>query len=103
MEQPIRYVDLIQPDDSISTLIKQLDEANDAYNNLGASIKAEASRISAAMTTISGATNEGRAATRGYSDDAQKLLKAERDLNFARSETARKIAELKMRLRKAGK
>ena len=96
MEQPIRYVDLIQPDDSISTLIKQLDEANDAYNNLGASIKAEASRISAAMTTISGATNEGRAATRGYSEDAQKLLKAERDLNFARSETARKIAELKM-------
>lgn len=96
MEQPIRYVDLIQPDDSISTLIKQLDEANDAYNNLGASIKAEASRISAAMTTISGATNEGRAATRGYSDDAQKLLKAERDLNFARSETARKITELKM-------
>ena len=96
MEQPIRYVDLIQPDDSISTLIKQLDEANNAYNNLGASIKAEASRISAAMTTISGATNEGRAATRGYSEDAQKLLKAERDLNFARSETARKIAELKM-------
>lgn len=96
MEQPIRYVDLIQPDDSISTLIKQLDEANDAYNNLGASIKAEASRISAAMTTISGATNEGRVATRGYSEDAQKLLKAERDLNFARSETARKIAELKM-------
>ena len=96
MEQPIRYVDLIQPDDSISTLIKQLDEANDAYNNLGASIKAEASRISAAMTTISGATNEGRAATRGYSEDAQKLLKAERDLNFARSQTASKIAELKM-------
>lgn len=94
MEQPIKYSDLIQPDDSITTLIKQLDEANEAYNNIGNSIKQEAQRISAAMVTISGATQQGRNATKGYSEDAQKLLKAERDLNFARSETARKIAEL---------
>ena len=94
MGQPIRYQDLIQPDDSISTLIKQLDEANEAYNNIGNSIKEEATRISAAMKDISGATQEGRNATRGYSEAAQKLLKAERDLDFARSETARKIAEL---------
>ena len=94
MEQPIKYSDLIQPDDSIEKLIRQLDEANDAYNNIGNSIKAEAERISQAMTTISGATSQGRNATRGYSQDAEKLLKAERDLNFARSETARKIAEL---------
>ena len=94
MEQPIKYSDLIQPDDSITNLIKQLDEANEAYNNIGNSIKQEAQRISAAMVTISGATQQGRNATKGYSEDAQKLLKAERDLNFARSETARKIAEL---------
>ena len=92
---PIKYKDLILPDDSIENLIKQLDEANEAYNNIGNSIKAEAQRISAAMKTVSGATNEGREATRGYSESAQKLLKAERDLNFARSETARQIAELK--------
>lgn len=94
MEQPIKYSDLIQPDDSITNLIKQLDEANEAYNNIGNSIRAEASRIASAMNTISGATQSGRSATRGYSEDAQKLLKAESDLNFARSETARKIAEL---------
>lgn len=92
---PIKYKDLILPDDSIETLIKQLDEANEAYNNIGNSIKAEAQRIASAMKTVSGATNEGREATRGYSESAQKLLKAERDLNFARSETARQIAELK--------
>lgn len=95
MEQPIKYSDLISPDESITNLVKQLDEANEAYNNLGNSIKAEAARISSAMQTISGATQQGRTATRGYSQDAEKLLKAERDLNFARSETARKIAELK--------
>ena len=91
---PIKYKDLILPDDSIETLIKQLDEANEAYNNIGNSIKAEAQRISSAMRTVSGATEEGREATRGYSDEAKKLLKAERDLAFARSETAQRIAEL---------
>ena len=95
-EQPIKYSDLIEPDDSIEKLVKQLDEANQAYNNLAGSIHQEAQRISAAMVTISGATTQGRAATRGYSQDAEKLLKAERDLNFARSETARKIAELNL-------
>ena len=91
---PIKYSDLIQPDDSITNLVKQLDEANEAYNNIGNSIKAEAQRIASAMQVISGATQQGRNATKGYSEDAQKLLKAQQDLNFARSETARKIAEL---------
>lgn len=93
-ENPIKYSDLIQPDDSIEKLVKELDEANDAYNNMAQSIKAQAVSISARLKTISGATESGRASTRAYSQDAEKLLKAERDLNFARSETARKIAEL---------
>lgn len=92
---PIKYKDLILPDDSIENLIKQLDEANDAYNNIGNSIKQRAQTISIAMHQVSGATSESRDAIRGYSEQAQKLLKAERDLNFARSETAQKIAELK--------
>ncbi len=95
MANPIRYKDLIEPDDSIETLIRQLDQANDAYNNIGNSIKAEAQRINVALKSVSGATYEGREATKGYSEAAQKLLKAERDLNFARSETAKQIAELK--------
>lgn len=93
-ENPIKYSDLIQPDDSIEKLVKELDEANDAYNNMAQSIKAQAVSISASLKTISGATESGRASTRAYSQDAEKLLKAERELNFARSETARKIAEL---------
>ena len=93
-ENPIKYSDLIQPDDSIEKLVKELDEANDAYNNMAQSIKAQAVSISASLKTISGATESGRASTRAYSQDAEKLLKAERDLNYARSETARKIAEL---------
>lgn len=92
---PIKYKDLILPDDSIENLITQLDEANEAYNNLGNSIKQRAQTISIALHNVSGATSESRDAIRGYSEQAQKLLKAERDLNFSRSETAQKIAELK--------
>lgn len=94
-QNPIKYQDLIQPDDSISNLVKQLDEANDAYSNLAKNIQAEAQRMAVSLNMVSGATSAGRASVRGMSEDAEKLLKAERDLNFARSETARKIAELK--------
>lgn len=94
-ENPIKYSELIQPDDSIEKLIKQLDEASDAYNNLAGNIRAQSVSISASLRGISGATEQGRTSTRAYSQDVERLLKAERELNFARSETARKIAELK--------
>lgn len=93
-ENPIRYSELIQPDDSIEKLIKQLDQASDAYNNLAGNIRAQSVSISASLKTISGATEQGRTSTRAYSQDAERLLKAERELNFARSETAQRIAEL---------
>ena len=93
-DNPIKYSELIQPDDSIEKLVRQLDEANEAYNNLAGSIRAQAVSISSSLKNISGATEQGRASTRSYSQAAEKLLKAERDLNFARSETARQIAEL---------
>lgn len=93
-ENPIKYSELIQPDDSIENLIKQLDEASDAYNNLAGNIRAQSVSISASLRGISGATEQGRTSTRAYSQDVERLLKAERELNFARSETARKIAEL---------
>lgn len=93
-ENPIRYSELIQPDDSIEKLIKQLDQASDAYNNLAGNIRAQSVSISASLKTISGATEQGRTSTRAYSQDADRLLKAERELNFARSETAQRIAEL---------
>ena len=93
-ENPIRYSELIQPDDSIEKLIRQLDQASDAYNNLAGNIRAQSVSISASLKTISGATEQGRSSTRAYSQDAERLLKAQRELNFARSETAQRIAEL---------
>ena len=91
-DNPIKYADLIQPDDSIENLVKQLEEANKEYTTLAGNIKAQAVSISESLKGISGATELGRKGTVTYSMEAERLLKAERELNFARTETAKKIA-----------
>lgn len=42
---PIKYSDLISPDNSITDLIKQLDELSDTYTNALKNIKAEAIQL----------------------------------------------------------
>lgn len=92
---PIKYSDLISPDNSITELIKQLQDLLKTYNDTAGGIKAEAIQLTQALKGVSGATDEGRTATKKAADDADRLAKAQRDLAFAESETAKKIAELK--------
>ena len=92
---PIKYSDLVSPDNSITDLIKQLDELSDTYTNALKNIRAEAIQLSAVLKTVSGATEEGRRTTKNASDDAERLAKAQRELAFAESENAKKLAELK--------
>ena len=95
-QNPIRYQDPISPDDSIEKLIGQLVQLNEAYTGMATSVKQQASSLAASLKTVSGATMQGQTATRNASVEADKLAKAYRDLNFARSDTAKKIAELKL-------
>lgn len=92
---PIKYSDLISPDNSITELIKQLQDLLKTYNDTAGGIKAEAIQLTQVLKGVSGATDEGRTATKKAADDADRLAKAQRDLAFAESETAKKIAELK--------
>lgn len=98
---PIFYKDLVSPDNSITDLIKQLDELSDTYMNTLKNIKGEAIQLTTVLKSVSGATEEGRQATRKASDDADKLARAYRETAFAESETAKKIAELKQATREA--
>lgn len=93
---PIRYSDLVVPDNSISDLIKQLAELSDTYARTQKTIKEEALQVTASLERVSGATESGRQATRKASDDAERLAKAQANLAFAQTETARKIEELKL-------
>lgn len=98
---PIKYSDLVKPDDSITKLIAQLDQLSDAYMNTLQNIKSEAITVKAALESVSGATESGRKTIRGASSDADKLARAHRDLAFAESENAKRLAELKQAQKEA--
>ena len=93
---PIKYSDLISPDNSITDLIKQLDELSDTYTNALKNIKAEAIQLAEILKKVSGAKEDGRKTTKKAADDAERLARAQRDLAFAESENAKKLAELKL-------
>lgn len=93
---PIKYSDLISPDNSITDLIKQLDELSDTYTNALKNIKAEAIQLAEILKKVSGATEDGRKTTKKAADDAERLARAQHDLAFAESENAKKLAELKL-------
>lgn len=98
---PIKYSDLVKPDDSITKLIAQLDQLSDAYMNTLQNIKSEAITVKAALDGVSGATESGRKTIRGASNDTDKLTRAARDLAFAESENAKRLAELKQAQKEA--
>lgn len=92
---PIKYSDLVAPDNAITDLITQLQELSKQYKETAGGIKAEAQQLVDSIKKVSGATEDGRGATKQAATDADRLAKAQRDLAFAQSETAREIAELK--------
>lgn len=98
---PIKYSDLISPDGSITEAIKQLTELQATYKTAAKSIVSDAAQVHAATQKISGATAEGRETTRKAAADADKLARAQRELAFAESETAKQLAELNLAKKEA--
>lgn len=98
---PIYYKDLVSPDNSIVDLIKQLDELRDVYSAALKDIKNEAIQLAAQLQKVSGATDDGRKSTRKAATEADKLARAQKDLAFAESENAIKLAELKQAQKEA--
>jgi hypothetical protein len=98
---PIYYKDLVSPDNSITDLIKQLDELSDVYANALKNIKAEAIQLAANLQKVSGATETGRKTTRAAATETDRLARAQKDLAFAESENAVKLAEIKQAQKEA--
>lgn len=92
----IKYSDLVSPDNSITELIKQLDELSDTYTNALKNIRTEAIQLTKELEKVSGATEDGRKKTKKSADDADRLARAQKELAFAESETAKKIADLNL-------
>lgn len=91
----VKYSDIIQPDDSIEKLIKQLGELNQSYETMVNAIRAGADRIVHALKTASGATNEGRKSIDEATASTSRLERAQNELKIAMSDTGKQIAWLK--------
>lgn len=91
----IRYRDIIEPDDSIERLTKQLNDLNQSYAATVNVIRAGADKIAKALKSASGATSEGRKTIDEASAAASRLERAQKELQFAMSETGKQVAILK--------
>lgn len=100
-ENPLKYSDLLQPDNSIEQAITQLQKLNETYSQTLKTVKDEAIKLQTSVQGVSGATEEHRQRIRNTATEADKLTKAQRDLEFAMSDTAKQIAELKEQQREA--
>lgn len=91
----IKYSDIIEPDDSIEKLVKQLGELNQQYEVMVNAIRAGADRVVHALKSVSGATSEGRKAINEATASASRLERAQNELKLALSDTGKQIAWLK--------
>lgn len=102
-EDKIKYSDIIQPDDSIEKLVKQLGELNQQYEAVTAAIKTGADKIVSALKSASGATNEGRKSIDEAAVATSRLERAQKELKIAMSDTGKQIAWLKAQTADANK
>lgn len=122
MAEPIKFTDLIKPDDTINELIQQLRDAKDVYEKLAKSVKAESGDIAKALHSTSGATEEGKqkilelaaasdrlasaekavaAAIEGLSRSEKGIAAAQKEVAAATANTVDNMEELRKELEKA--
>jgi hypothetical protein len=94
-DDKIKYSDIIEPDDSIEKLVKQLGELNQSYETMVNAIRAGADRIVHSLKSASGATSEGRKAIDVATASTSRLERAQNELKLALSDTGKQIAWLK--------
>lgn len=91
----IKYSDLIQPDNSITEAVKQLEQLQKLYETMLKRIEEGAKGLQKPLSEGGGATEEGRKKIDAYERQVRSLAKAEVDLKLAMNDTAKEIAVLK--------
>lgn len=100
-QNPIRYQDLITPDDSIEKLIGQLEQLQQSYTNMANSVKSQAQQVAESLRQVSGATEQGRKKIKDSNDEAARLERAYKQLDAALASNAKEIAKLNVLRREA--
>lgn len=102
-DDKIKYSDLVQPDESINNVIKQLNALNTTFGYTLDTIKQNAQALSAALSNMSGATKKGRLDIETNYATTMRLIQAENELAFAMSGVGQQVAWLKARTADANK
>lgn len=93
---PIKYSDLIKPDNSISDLIKQLETLQQTYADTAKKLREEALQVSASIKNVSGATEDGRKAINDAAAATERLTAEEKKVTAAEEKNAKELARLKL-------
>lgn len=91
----IKYSDLIQPDNSISEAVKQLEQLQKLYETMLKRIEEGAKGLQKPLSEGGGATEEGRKKIDAYEKQVRSLARAEVDLKLAMTDTSKEITVLK--------
>lgn len=94
-DDKIKYSDIIQPDDSLEKLVKQLEDINKSYETMTNAIRTGADRVVHALKSVSGATSDGRKSIDEATASTSRLERAQKELKLALSDTGKQIAWLK--------
>lgn len=97
-EDKIKYSDIIEPDDSLDRLVKELSEINKTFGTLASTIKEDAAAIVRSLKSVSGATEEGRKEIDKAAGSAERVKRAWVELQFAQSKTGKQLADYKARI-----
>lgn len=94
-DDKIKFSDLIAQDDTINYMILQLDDLNKSFGTVVNAIRAGAIKITNALKNMSGATSEGKQAIDDAAIAASRLERAQKELDFAMTDTGKQVAWLK--------
>ena len=94
-DNPIKYSDFIQPDGSISDLIKQLEQVQTTYGKMRDDVVAAAKELEAALKKVNNTTAEGQDQTKKGASEADQLAKAYDNLAKSQMDSAKQLADLK--------
>lgn len=100
---PIKYSDLVKPDNSISDLIKQLEDLQKVYSDTAAKLKEQALQVTASLKGVSGATEEGRKAINDAAAATERLSNEEKKVTAAEQKNTKALIELKLQQQEQNK
>lgn len=90
-DNPLKHSELVVNDGAIDELIEKLEKLNTQMD----SVKGQAAKVEVSMEKVNSATSEQREVIGETVVKADKLVKAQQNLEFSYSETAKELAVLK--------